>query len=329
MPGDQQKQRHPTLGDEDGDEDGGAGDEEVLYTENASAPGQQQALNSAGFPMNVSAYTPLNDRYYSELQQLSQAEVRQQQQQQFHPTPYYVQQQELQALPQYQSQYSSHQHLEDDDFQPQAQQSSPTNRTHNLMGDSLHSSGSIQSLSGLVVLSDIDLRVLLQMVIPPRNVVLASAMVVILLAKGQEIPADASWHTFQRLARSYSHVSLFADAINSISPNVVSTFKRVALQHMLDTLFYGEAEEERKRPLPMKGHGPAATSSSQTSLTHHETVAVRKLLGWLRQVRSWCNKLCFKWICQQRYICFFFHLRVDCLLRVLLSFTSILILSFF
>lgn len=121
------------------------------------------------------------------------------------------------------------------------------------------------SVRSIESISEVDMRVLAGLFVPPKVVNLAGAVSVVLLSKGNEIPLDASWPAYLRLMKRPG----FAESMNTLLPSRVPRFKLLAIQPMLDQIFYDERANHEEY--------------SRKQMSFQELIAVTKLMNWVRQ----------------------------------------------
>lgn len=121
------------------------------------------------------------------------------------------------------------------------------------------------SVRSIESVSEVDMRVLSGLFVPPKVVNLAGAVAVILMSKGNEIPMDASWPAFLRLMKRPG----FMENMNSLNISRVARFKLLAVQPMLDQIFYDERANHEEY--------------SRKQMSFQELIAVTKLMNWVRQ----------------------------------------------
>jgi hypothetical protein len=85
--------------------------------------------------------------------------------------------------------------------------------------------------SGVEKISEIDMKILLNLSLPPKHVVLAGSIIMVLLSPGRDTPLDLSWKAFIRLLK-HSNV---VEKMNSCKPESIA---KVTLLCSLATLFF-------------------------------------------------------------------------------------------
>jgi hypothetical protein len=151
----------------------------------------------------------------------------------------------------------------------------------------------LSSTLSIEALSAYDVDVLANLPRPPRSVILAGAICVILLSPGDQLPGEVSWEAFRKLAFQANTVN----ALNTLDPQSLPAFKTRAVAPFLERL---TLDEERGTTRgggvsPLKGDGTSGgLTDALGSVTSHSSVgndvpleageSVDKLFRYVKQV---------------------------------------------
>lgn len=163
--------------------------------------------------------------------------------------------------------------------------------------DDISTKMSIASSLTIDSVSMYDLEVIININTPPRSIMLAGAICVILLTEGKTLPTNVSWEGFRELVIAKNQT--LASSMNTLDPRGIPKFKLRAIKPFMEKLtlirsqldtITGAAEGSMQDQLSDVLGSIASTTSLGLDVPLEAVESVERLFRWTRQVYNATEK---------------------------------------